>query len=175
ALRVEGEERGLGARERDGAARAAELAAHVHGRVSHDVYHGSALSFHERRLDRLRDASAPVRREGDAVEDDLERLAVQGRQGNAGDLGLGQIQDELAHLDAGEPPLDESAQEGPHVGTGGGGEGGAEGGAGGGPIADHLIRHALGRVAACLAATGGAVDPADLGEEQAEVVVKLGG
>ena len=168
---VEGEEHGLGARERDVAAWAAELAAHVHRGVAHHLHHGSALSFHERRLDRLRDASAPVRREGDAVEHDLERLAVQGRQGNAGNLGLGQIQDEVAHLDAGEAPLDESGQEGPHVRTGSGGEGETDEGAGGGTIADQFIRHALGRVAARLAATGGAVDPADLGEEQAEVVV----
>src|SRR5712692_1863262 len=42
-------------------------------------------------------------------------------------------------------------------------------------VTDEIVGHALGRIAAGLAVTAGAVDAADLGEEQTQVVVKLGG
>ena len=141
--------------------------------MPHDVHHGAAVALGEGGLQRLRQPPSRFRTHDHAVEHDLHGLAVEDGGGLA--LGLRQVHQGLADLDAGEAALQEGGHEGARIRAGLRGEGEADHGARARVVAHELVGHALRRIAPGLAVAAGTVHAADLGEEETEVVVELGG
>ncbi len=146
-----------------------EVTAHREHPPIEQVHRGAALALGQGRLQRVGDAAPAVRSHHHPVKHHREIREVDGLR--VPGLHLGQIEHPPARLHAGEAALQQAADEGAPVAGRLGGYREADHRARSRMIAQERIGDLIRGVAAGGRAAGGAVHPADLGEEQAEVVV----
>ncbi len=172
---VEREEQRLGAGQGDPAGRAVEVAADRHHAALEQIHRGAALALGQRGLERVGDAPPAVRTDHHPVQHHREARGIEiGGNAVRPALDLGQVQDLVARLHAREAALEQGREERAGIAGGLRGQGEADHPAGAGVIAQQGVGHLVGGVAPRLGPAGRAVDPADLGEEETEVVVQLG-
>ena len=172
---VEGEEQGLGPLERRPAGLAAELlavAAHLGWTaIPLDLHHGPAAALAKGLLEGAGQASLALGAQQEAVEDHVDRLP-------AGEVHVrerGQRQHLVPHLDPREATGDQPGEQVADPVGGGHRQREPDQHAGAGRLGEQGVGHAVRCRRPGRAAAARAMDAADLGVEQPQVVGQLGG
>ena len=173
---VEREEQGPRARQGHAARRAAKLPARPDDGAADDLDGRRALAFGERGLEGIGQSAPSLGSDDHAVEHHAEPLAVARRRQRGGPATrIGEVDDAVADLDPREAALDEHGGDGGEVLGRGGGQGEADEGPRARMVSEQGLGDLVRGIAPSLRPAGGAVDAADLREEQAQVVVHLRG